>query len=279
MVSIVQWPRTSPCGGENAGSNPAGYPKMSFHKKLAVFDLDGTLTESKQPLDKEMAFLLLELSKKTMVAVISGASYEQFRAQFLSHFTSPELAGNNLILLPTSGSQCYEFDDPTGDWKLVDEIPFAPADKEKVLTVLREIISSGQFDIPTESQGDYIEDRGTQITFSALGQRATQESKQAWDPDKVKRQKIKTEIDRQVPGLSISFGGMSSVDILPAGQNKATGLKRFLARIKLPIADVVFVGDSLFAGGNDLSVKETGIETLAVSGPAETKALISDWLT
>jgi len=52
-------------------------------KSLIIFDLDGTLAESKQPMDSEMTELLARLLEKKKVAVISGGSFEQFKKQFL----------------------------------------------------------------------------------------------------------------------------------------------------------------------------------------------------
>ncbi|MDB2497399.1 hypothetical protein N9X25_09665 [Verrucomicrobiales bacterium] len=48
-------------------------------KKLIVFDLDGTLAESKSPLDEEMAALLCLLLSLIKVAIISGGDWTQFK--------------------------------------------------------------------------------------------------------------------------------------------------------------------------------------------------------
>jgi hydroxymethylpyrimidine pyrophosphatase-like HAD family hydrolase len=47
-------------------------------KKLIVFDLDGTLAESKSSLDTEMSTLLHNLIRIVKVAVISGGDWPQF---------------------------------------------------------------------------------------------------------------------------------------------------------------------------------------------------------
>jgi phosphomannomutase len=53
-------------------------------KKLIVFDLDGTLAESKSSVDAEMSELLHELLAIVKVAVISGGDWSQFEKQLLS---------------------------------------------------------------------------------------------------------------------------------------------------------------------------------------------------
>ena len=49
--------------------------------KLIIFDLDGTLTESKQPLTGEMAALVAKLLAVKKVAVASGGALPQFLKQ------------------------------------------------------------------------------------------------------------------------------------------------------------------------------------------------------
>ncbi len=73
---------------------------------LVIFDLDGTLAESKQPLTKEMALLLANLLSSTKVAIVSGGALPQFLTQIVAQLP---LDANlpNLYLLPTSGAALY----------------------------------------------------------------------------------------------------------------------------------------------------------------------------
>ena len=85
---------------------------MLSAKKIIAFDLDGTLTVSKSSITTEMANLIKELIKIKMVFIISGGRLEQFQKQFLPPFLNDDSLMpfiHNLILLPTSGSQRYEF--------------------------------------------------------------------------------------------------------------------------------------------------------------------------
>jgi hypothetical protein len=72
-------------------------------KKLIVFDLDGTLAESKSPLDVEMAGLPGELIGIVTAAVISGGDWLQFETQVLSHLPRTTQL-TNLSILPTCGA-------------------------------------------------------------------------------------------------------------------------------------------------------------------------------
>ncbi|MCC7160841.1 HAD-IIB family hydrolase [Candidatus Nomurabacteria bacterium] len=254
---------------------------MSLDKKIIAFDLDGTLTVSKSPITEEMAGLIKELAKQKVVVVISGGSFKQFQAQFLPPFHNDDSMHSfihNIILLPTSGSQRYEYNEIKKEWELTDKEPLPENVKEKVKKVLEEVISSGLYDIPKNPKGEIIEDRDTQISFSALGQDAPIEEKMVWDPDQKKRQKIKAQIEPKIPEITVAIGGTTTLDILAKGFNKAVGLDRLLRKINLEKSDMVFVGDAVFPGGNDYSVLEAGIKTMSVKGSEETASIIRGWI-
>ncbi len=249
-------------------------------QKVIAFDLDGTLAASKCPITQEMAGLISELMKQKIVVVISGGNFKQFKTQFLPCFQDSSLftITPNLILLPTSGTQRYQFDKTKKDWYCIDSVPFSRDIKEKARKFLEDIITSGGYDIPKNPKGEIIEDRDTQLTFSALGQMAPIEEKILWDPDQKKRQKIKAEIEPKLPEATIIIGGTTTLDIVPAGFNKSVGLIRLLDNLGFKKEDMLFVGDGIFPGGNDYSAYEAGLETIKVSGPEETGIIIKEWI-
>ncbi len=250
-------------------------------KKIIAFDLDGTLTVSKSLITEDMAYLVKELIKKKLVVVISGGWIKQFQTQFLSPFFNDDSFIpfiHNLILLPTSGSQRYEYDEKKKEWQLTDKEPLDSGVKERAKKLLKEIINSNLYDIPPNPIGKIIEDRDTQITFTPNGQQAPIELKRLWDPDRKKREKIRAILWPKLPEVDLLINGSSSIDILPKGFNKAVGLMRLLNKLNLQKSDMVFVGDALFPGGNDYSVYEAGIKTIEVSGPEETVSIIKQWI-
>jgi phosphomannomutase len=253
---------------------------INLNKKIISFDLDGTLAVSKRSMGQEMAQLIGKLIKEKIVVIISGGKFEQFDTQFLTAFDQNDLSKEyikNLILLPTSGSQRYEYNIEKKEWHLTDIELFPEEIKEKAKKILQEIIDSNLYDIPKNPKGEYIEDRLTQLSISALGQLAPIEEKRLWDPDQKKRQKIKKILDKELPETSIIIGGTTTIDILPKGFDKAKGLIRLLDKLGMTIADMVFVGDSIFPGGNDYSPYEAGIECISVKGPEETEDIIKRW--
>jgi len=250
-------------------------------KKIIAFDVDGTLTVSKSPITETMADLVKELIKQKIVIAVSGGKFGQFKTQFLPPFEQDDSFIpfiHNLKLVTTCGTQRYDYDEIKKEWVLTDKEPLNEKVKEKAKKLLQEIIDSGKYEIPPNPVGEIVEDRDTQVTFSALGQQAKIEDKSIWDPDRRKRKKIVSALAPKLPEVSMLINAYSSIDIVPKGFNKAVGLLRYLEKIGVDKSDMVYVGDALFPEGNDYSIIEAGIEAIEVKGPEETELLIKDWL-
>ena len=235
-------------------------------KKLVVFDLDGTLAESKSPLDAEMAALLHDLLGIVKVAVISGGGWPQFEKQLVSHLPHDERLVN-LSLLPTCGTKFFQY---TGDWKILYSEDFTADEKGRIVDSLESAVEQAGFQA-TKVWGAVIEDRGSQITFSALGQQAPLEEKGKWDPDFAKRKKIKAILDTLIPEFSARMGGATSIDVTKPGIDKGYGIGKLRDILGISVEEMMFIGDALFVGGNDHAVKEAGVTCVAVRGPSETK--------
>jgi len=241
------------------------------NKKAIIFDMDGTLAESKQPLDSEMASLLKELLHKYYVAVISGAAFPQYNEQFLSNLTLNEEEKKKLLVLPQSGEVMMIYDD--NDWKQIYEHEISAEEKKKIIDALN--FEEKKFDLsPDKTYGEVIEDRGSQITFSALGQNAPIEAKKDWDPDQTKRTEVRAELEKMLPDENIGIGGMTSLDISEKGIDKAYGIHQISKRLNLPLETLVYVGDALFPGGNDEPALRAGVDCFKVKDVAATKDYI-----
>ena len=238
-------------------------------KRLIVFDLDGTLAESKSSLDTEMATLLSALLGIVKVAVISGGDWPQFEKQVLSNLPRDERL-NNLSLLPTCGTKFYQY---AGDWKKIYSEDFTADEKEKIVSSLNKAFEATGFKIE-KIWGEVIEDRGSQITFSALGQQAPIEEKKKWDPDFAKRQKIKALLDKLIPEFSVRLGGTTSIDVTEPGIDKAYGIGKLRDTLGIAIQEMIYIGDALFPGGNDYPAKEAGVVSIEVRDPNESKRVI-----
>ena len=238
-------------------------------KKLVVFDLDGTLAPSKSSLDAEMAALMNKLLGFIKVAVISGGDWSQFQKQVLAHLANDERL-QNLSLLPTCGTQFYKY--KTG-WEKIYSEDFTSGQKEKIISSLKQAIE--QSGVKAEKVwGEVIEDRGSQITFSGLGQQAPLEEKNKWDPDFTKRKKMKAILDTLIPEFSVRLGGATSIDVTRPGIDKAYGIRKLRDILGIAIEEMIFIGDALFPGGNDYPAEQAGVVSIRVRDPDETKRVI-----
>ncbi|HEY4482714.1 MAG TPA: HAD-IIB family hydrolase [Candidatus Paceibacterota bacterium] len=247
---------------------------MNANYKLIVFDLDGTLAESKAVVPPEISNLLCQLLVVKKVAVISGGSFTQFERQLLKHISCKDEMFENLYLLPTSGGDLYKFEE--GEWHLVASHELGSEDKKKIKEGIVKGLSSLSFALPEKTYGEQVEDRDSQITFSALGQQAPVEIKKAWDPDHSKRAELASRIKEYLPEFEVKVGGSTSVDITKRGLNKAWAVGELMTRLGFDKHEVLYVGDDLFPGGNDYVVTSLGISTHSVAGPVDSASIIRE---
>ena len=228
--------------------------------RLVAFDLDDTLAPSKSRVDPEMAGLLTELIRFVPVCIISGGRFEQFSMQVLTQLAAgPDLA--RLHLMPTCGTQYYEWSG--SGWSQVYSEELTDVQKAAVIKALTDgAVELGLWE--EQTWGPIIEDRGSQITFSALGQEAPVEAKKKWDPTGAKKELLRQYVAERVPELEVRGGGSTSVDVTRKGVDKAYGMEKIKAKLGLTNDDILFVGDRLDAGGNDYPVKAMGIGCVAV---------------
>jgi phosphomannomutase len=238
-------------------------------KKLIVFDLDGTLAESKAAIDEEMIKILDALINVVKVAIISGGDWPQFEKQVLSKLAHNKTL-ENLSILPTCGTKFYEY---KAGWKKLYAENFTPDEKKKIITSLNAAVDEQDFK-PKKTWGEQIEDRGSQITFSALGQEAPLDAKKEWDPGFAKRKKIQKALSKTIPEFSVNLGGTTSVDITKPGIDKAYGIKKLKDMLNVKKKDMIFIGDAIFPGGNDYPAKEAGVTSICIKDPNETKRVI-----
>jgi HAD superfamily hydrolase (TIGR01484 family) len=235
---------------------------------LVAFDLDDTLAPSKGAIDPRIASLLRALLRSVEVAIISGGNETQFRTQVIAQLGDTDAADlARLHLLPTCGTRYLRH----------DGVEFAPvyahdlSDEQKAaaLTALREEAERLGLWEP-EPWGEILEDRGSQITFSALGQRAPRDAKHDWDPSGAKRSSLRDAVAARLPGLEVRSGGSTSIDITQAGIDKAFGMRELAERTGIPLTAMLFYGDRLDEGGNDYPVLAMGVPSVAVDGWEDT---------
>lgn len=248
------------------------------NKEAIIFDLDGTLAPSKSAMDAEMARLVARLAANRKVAVISGGQMSQFRKQFLGALRGRGARFGNLFLFPTTATSFYRFE--RGGWRRVYGHDLSAAEVLRIRRAFESAFRKVGYEQPRKTYGEVIEDRGTQVTFSALGQKIVDvlgpegiRRKAEWDKLNW-RPKIIRAMRPLLKGFEIRSGGLTSIDVTKKGIDKAYGVRQIRDHLKIPIRKMIFVGDRIFPGGNDYEATKTGIDWVAVSGPAEAKRFI-----
>jgi len=242
--------------------------------RLVAFDLDDTLALSKTAIEPSMAAALTRLLAVCEVGIISGGAWPQFDKQVLEKLPAgADLS--HLHILPTCGMRYRRYE--AGQWR--DVYQHLLTDEEKataIAAVTKRAKQLGAWEPDAKLAGERIEDRGSQITYSALGQLASPAAKSAWDPTGAKRHALRDAVAADLPGLAVAAGGSTSIDITRLGVDKAYGMKSLADVTGIPLDDMVFVGDRTEPGGNDYPVVELGVATITVKGWRDTLVVIDD---
>jgi phosphomannomutase len=244
--------------------------------RLVAFDLDDTLAPSKSPVDPRMAQLLVRLLAVVDVCVISGGQFAQFQSQLVDNLPldHPEALAR-MHLMPTCGTQYYRY--RAGEWQQQYAENLTDEQKAAALAAVEsEARRLGYWE--SDTWGPILEDRGSQITFSARGQDAPVDAKKAWDPTGEKKNTLRAAVQRHLPDLEVRSGGSTSVDITRRGIDKAYGMSKLAELTGVPFEQMVFVGDRLDPDGNDFPVVALGVPTRAVEGWHDTAAIVEEFL-
>lgn len=247
-------------------------PPAPSRPRMTAFDLDDTLAPSKAPLPDPVRDALIALLGVSAVCVISGGQVEQFRAQVVDRLgpLAEDLAAR-LHLMPTCGTQYWRV--TAEGLTCVYAEHLTDDEKARALRAVEE--EARRLGLwSDDTWGSALEDRGSQITYSALGQAAPLDAKRAWDPTGEKKNRIRAAVQDRLPDLEVRSGGSTSVDITRRGIDKAYGMRRLAELTGIPFAETLFVGDRLDPDGNDYPVKALGVPTVAVTGWEDTVRVI-----
>lgn len=271
-------------------------PTLTLQKRVLSFDVDQTLNVAKTPIPPEMAKVLTKCLDYFEICPISGQKFEQFLIQIVKPLkdagaTPAQL--QHLHLFVAQGTQYYRYnpktaknpasttpetpetaktpDDPEA-WHQVYNYPLSTEDVARIVETLEQSARElGYWEADKLQEGDeIIENRLSQVTFSALGQAAPTEAKYAWDPDLKKREKIVAKCREKLPDFLYEIGGTTSINVAAPGMNKQFGMTHLLEEIKVDKSQVLYFGDMTQPGGNDYPVVQMGIDTITVRSHEDT---------
>lgn len=274
-------------------------------KKVLAFDIDQTLNIAKTPVTADVAELLRACLGHFFIVPISGQKFEQFLVQIVEPLTKVGVTGaelEHLHLFVAQGTQYYRWRgervvesanqvapaepagrvapaEPVGqaalkaeNWEQVYNYPLEPAEITAISQALEQAARElGYWEADQLAPGDeIIEDRDSQVTFSALGQRAGTEAKYAWDPDHTKRNQIAARAKELAPAFDYEVAGTTSVNVFRPGTNKEFGMTHMMQELGVSKDDILYFGDMTQPGGNDYPVVQMGIETITVRSHEDT---------
>lgn len=249
-------------------------------KKIIAFDLDGTLAPSKSEVPEHILKLIDRLLDKFQVCVISGGKFDQFDKQLLSRLKTDKYKLAKLHIMPTCGTQYYTFNQASTKWIKVYSEDFNNEQKKKIANALNKELDELGFR-EDKVYGEIIEDRGSQITLSVLGQDIVDELgekgiklKEAWDPDNSKKELLREKVSKLIPEFEVKVGGLTSIDVTKPNIDKAYGMQKLMAICNVDKSDILFIGDRLQDGGNDYPVVALGIDGLEINNWQETAIAI-----
>ena len=168
-------------------------------------------------------------------------------------------------LLATTGTNYAVVEDDKAEVKYA--LLFSEEEKKEILLAFEKLISHFNINSVTTKE-DQLQDRGSQITLSAIGRNAPLELKQKYDPDASKR---KTWVEFLTWHLDetkydINIGGTTSIDVTRGGSDKEQGIRKFAEHNAFPLDSILFIGDKIFPGGNDFPATKI-VDCISVKSP------------
>ena len=220
--------------------------------KLIAFDLDGTLTQHKEPLGEENRRVLDALARRyRLVMVGAGQAGRIFR----------QMGGYPMDIIGNYGLQYARYDAQSGELQMVRDLQL-PCDRESVerrIAVLRQRFGYEDF------AGESVEYHPSGcVTFPVLGTKAQQADKLAFDPERTKRRAVYDLVVQAFPEYHVFVGGSSSFDMAPRPYNKYHALDEYCRQRGITHDQVVYMGDDYGQGGNDESVYLSDIPFITV---------------
>ena len=236
-------------------------------KKLVAFDLDGTLTQHKTPLDEENRAVLDALRQKGYHLLMVGAG--QCRRIF------EQIGRYPIDIIGNYGLQYAEYREKSGDIEIVRDETF-PCDRLSVEDRVNYFRKKYGF---TEYAGDSVEYHPSGcVTFAILGTKAAQADKLAFDPDRSRRRRFYGEVVEAFPEYTVFVGGSSSFDMAPKPYDKYYALSLYCKEHGIAHSEAVFVGDDYGPGGNDESVFRSDIDFICVDDYRKLKQALRELL-
>ena len=235
--------------------------------QVIAMDLDGTLTQHKQPLSPLTRATLEALGKRYRLLMVGAGQVQRIFHQM--EYFPIDIIGNY-------GMQYATYNAQTGGLDMQRDETLPVGERESIearVTALREKYGY------TQVAGDNVEYHPSGcLTFPLLGTKAAQADKLAFDPDRAKRRRIYAQVCAAFPEYCVFVGGSSSFDMAPRPFNKLYALDLYCREQGIAHENVLFIGDDYGTGGNDESVYLSDVPFLCVDDYTTFPALVQPLL-
>lgn len=230
-------------------------------KKLICFDLDGTLTQHRSPLEKESRELLDILSRKYKVIMVGAGNAERIYAQMGEY--PIDIIGNY-------GMQESKIID--GKFTVVKQVCSNP-NKDFFIENIRYLRQKYGY---TEYKGEEVEFHKTgMVTFPLLGTKADIADKIAFDPTREKRKVLYPEVLEIFKDYAVYIGGSSSFDFAEKQYNKYDAIMTYAKENGYTKDEILFVGDDFGDGGGDSHIRIFGMDYIEITDYKTVKEKLS----
>ena len=248
-------------------------------KTLILFDVDGTLTESRQKIKDDMIGSLYRLKNKDNfdIGIVGGSDYKKLLEQL----------GDDTIKLfkyvfSENGLVSYKDNEQINNESFIKKL--GNPSFEHLMNICLNCLAKSE---STCKRGNFIELRNGMINISPIGRGCSQEERDYFfKKDKIFKYRenlIKVlqgrwnehmyESEEKEVDLKFSIGGMISIDIFPKGWDKTYCLKF----VENEYDKIYFFGDKTFQGGNDYEIfNDPRTESFTVDSPSATIKNISE---
>ncbi len=215
-------------------------------KKLICFDLDGTLTQHRSPLESENKQVLDILNKKYKLIMVGAGGVERIHGQMNNY--PIDIIGNY-------GMNEAQF--INGKLQVVRSEKYSV---DKAFFVEKTNYLREKYGY-TEYKGESVEfhDSGM-VTFAMLGTKADIKDKIAFDPTREKRRVMYDEVCEIFKDFTVYIGGSSSFDIAKKEYNKYDAIMRYAKENGYEKQEILYVGDDFSDGGGDSHVRIYGLD-------------------
>lgn len=199
-----------------------------------IFDVDGTLTPSRQPINSDFQRWFLEFCYDYDVYLVTGSDYPKTVEQI-----GKTICESVQCVYNCSGSDVWANGNNirSNKWTI-------PEDAHEWLA---QELTLSMYNVRT---GLHFEHRTGLVNFSVVGRNATTEQRAdyvAYDEYSKERAYIADRFNLLFPSLQATVGGETGIDIAPKGADKSQILVDFDQENDF----ICFFGDKMDEGGND----------------------------